>query len=44
MNQTQVYEPTHEDLADAVERAIAAGKRCEAFKGNDMGPEANYEV
>ena len=37
--------PTHEDLADAVERATDAGKQCATFQGNgDIGPEANYEV
>jgi hypothetical protein len=37
--------PTHKDLADAVERATAAGERCATFQGNgDIGPEASYEV
>jgi hypothetical protein len=41
----RVCGPTHEDLADAVERATDAGKQCETFQGNgDIGPEASYEV
>ncbi len=41
----QLRGPTHEDLADAVERATAAGEQCATFQGNgDIGPEATYEV
>jgi hypothetical protein len=41
----QLRLPTHEELADAVERATAAGEQCATFQGNgDIGPEAKYEV
>ena len=43
--ETTEFDPnTHEELADAVKRAILSGERCMAYKGCDIGPEANYEI